>query len=509
MAAPTRHAASSKGSPEVSAKHGKTPITESTSSCGARQDNGTLGSDEAAEGPQTPSDDEMNDDNDTPDDFALSGAHKVHKGQRLAGLDNPPTEQTVAGAVRDEGDEPDDAYTAVEDIADSDTDEQREREGPSMILEDDDDETDSDEYDSDGSSGLDSDDEGDTTDEETEEEMMLTLQQMRRRAALTPAPAPSPKTPTPTPTPTPASRSLGRRAHTTDSPAAVRGARGPRMGTFVVDRTRAALSADVTGKRIKLKPPVLPTERERAFWERAAKTASVSRGSTPRSDNFYTHGPRVQEGAPQPFTTRMTLGSMFGGNLDILRNNDAAGVGAEMYPAAFGRRGSTLSDMVNSDGEFDDLNMQDFIDLGNASDSEEPSSATASIMSPTQSDLCNSFSSLDPRRNESLLDHLDQKRDLVGAFRRNQNVVRHVSSLPSHPAKRASTSEYNALQKGRRAAANTPITPARKKRVSQDLTSTGAGVKKYVAHATPGRRPGSRGSSSVHGASQMLSTTLM
>ncbi|KAK1020800.1 hypothetical protein LTR33_018720, partial [Friedmanniomyces endolithicus] len=148
----------------------------------------------------------------------------------------------------------------------------------------------------------------------------------------------------------------------------------------------------------------------------------------------------------------------------------------------------------------------DFIDMdSDESDSEEPTSASTFSSAAGPRD---SYSSADTSRNDSLLNHLDQQRGLVGSFRRNQNFAKQVSSLASHPVKRASTLESNALQKGRRAAANIPITPARKKRISQDLSLTGAGVRKAVGSPLAGRRPRSRGGS-LSGMHQTLGPSLM
>lgn len=275
------------------------------------------------------------------------------------------------------------------------------------------------------------------------------------------------------------------------------------MGTFIIDKSRATMSADATGKRVMVRPPTRPAENEKAFWERA-KMAARSRSSTPRT-------PSLDDMPRRPFTAKSTLFNMFDGNLDILRNNDEMGIAQDLFPSLVPRHSSLSTDTLaeDSEPEVKDLDMQEFIDMDDSdSDIDRPQSSS-SIMSPTQSELCDSFSSLDARRNDSLLDHLDRQRGLVGSFRNNQNVVKHVSSLPAHPASRASASEHNALQKGRRAAANTPITPARKKRVSQDLNLTGAGVRKAISSPLAGRRPRSRGGSLSGNLHQTLGPDLM
>lgn len=150
----------------------------------------------------------------------------------------------------------------------------------------------------------------------------------------------------------------------------------------------------------------------------------------------------------------------------------------------------TTTNTDDSDTEQNDISMQDFIDIqGSGSDSDDPQSA--SITSPTEADMMSSLSS------SGLLDHFDQCRGVVGSFRQNQHQARHLSSLASHPAKRASAHEYNALQRGKRGAANTPMTPVRRNRASQDLSANAAGIRKSLSSPHTTRRPRSRGNSLV------------
>ena len=342
------------------------------------------------------------------------------------------------------------------------------------------------------------DDDGDTTEEETEEEQIASMIAMRRAAGRDSKATPS--------TPTPTKRTTSVTIRSRNTPASTPGtSKGPRMGTFTVDKSRATMSADGNGNRIKVLPPTKPSEKDKAFWDRARTTVS-SRSSTPRSSVYWsmrTPGPELPR---RPFTAQSTLGSMFNGNLDILRNNDVSGIAGDLFPGVASRPKASFassSTFDDSDAEMQEVNMQDFLDIDDSgSESDEPSSAP--INSPTSADDVFAF----PSRNDSLLNHLDQQRGLVGSFRRNQNQARHMSSLPANPAKRASTSEYNALQKGKHGAANVPITPARRKRANQDMSLTGAGVRKATSSPLTGRRPRSRGSS-TSGIHQTLSPDIM
>ncbi|KAK5680595.1 hypothetical protein LTS10_007528 [Elasticomyces elasticus] len=354
----------------------------------------------------------------------------------------------------------------------------------------DDEESDSDE----DSYGGDTDDEGDKTDVESEEEILA----MHKRAAEARKSAPS--------TPTPVSRRASPTSQAAGSPSAPKTGRGPRLGKFVVDKTKATISSDTMSNRIKIQPPQQPAEKDKAFWKHVQ--TMKGRNGPARSAAYYSMRTGATKNMPErPFTAQSTLGSMFNGNLDILRNNDVSGIGGHLFPATMTRSNSLTETLVgDSDSEVEEVNMQDYIDLeddDDGSDGEDPEA----IFSPV-SDTQSSLSSLDARRSDSLLDHLDQHRGLVGSFRRNQNFAKQVSSLASHPVKRASTLESNALQKGRRAAANIPITPARKKRISQDLSFAGAGVRKPVSSPLSAKRPHSRPGSSS-GMSQTLGPSLM
>lgn len=317
-------------------------------------------------------------------------------------------------------------------------------------------------------------------------------------------------------TPTPKGRPLLQRANSTPVTPLSTGARGPRMGTFKVDRTKFVMSADKATGKINLIPPREPNGKDKAFWERAKRVMSAHKD--PRSTAYYRM--RSEAKAPRrPLTAQSTLATMFDGNLDMLTNSEPD-LSQPFIPDFDPRPRSSFTGQSsfsgsfeeNEDETFSDINMEDFLDMDDfESDVDEPQSASASSLMSPQTELCDSFSSLDHHpRSDSLLSHLDQQRGLVGAFRHNQSFAKTISSLASHPAKRASTSEANALQKGRRAAGNTPMTPARKNRHSQDLRLAGAGIRKSVSSPLAGRRPRSRGGSlSGAGMNQTLGQSLM
>lgn len=341
-------------------------------------------------------------------------------------------------------------------------------------------------------------DDGDTTDEEDSEVLIARVKAIRNaKNASTPASTPNsaPTTPVPSNRTTPTlsrSKTSNARLGTSKSKDGQ-----PRMGTFNCDPTKARVEADIQGSGVKVTCPSNPPETERAYWERARKAMGSREGSPNGSITCVRSTPRGPSIPQRPFTARSTLGTMFDGNLDFLRNNDENGIAKEFLMTA--RNSSTRASFTSTTMTDDSaanvdnsVNMEDFVQLDDSDlEMEEPQSA--SVMSPgVECSFDGDFLTPQADNNNDLLGHFDKLGGMVSSFRNNQNHARHVSSLAANPAKRAQTSEANALQKGRRAAANTPMTPARKNRASQDIT--GAGIKKVASPLVQKHRR-SRGSS--------------
>lgn len=268
----------------------------------------------------------------------------------------------------------------------------------------------------------------------------------------------------------------------------------PKSGTFIHDPTVASVSADGKGAGVKLVCPTKPPENERAYWERA-RQAMGSRDGSPGASVSWTRSTPRTAAPPRVLTAKSTLGTMFDGNLDFLRNNDECGITKDLLTPGASVRVQASFASLPTDDELTDaestINLEDFVQMSDSDmemeveEEETLSRPSTGIMSPDQEssqDIFGTFtsdSSPMPRGdNAHLLDHFDQQPGLVSSFRNNQHLARAVSSLAANPAKRAQTSEANALQKGRRSAANTPMTPARKSRANADLNFANAGVKK-------------------------------
>lgn len=337
-------------------------------------------------------------------------------------------------------------------------------------------------------------DDGDTTDEETADEHIARVKAIQNARNETRANTPSidPSTPVP-------SASASRKNSRTPARSRLSGAKSektPKSGTFIHDPAMASVSADGRGAGVKLVCPTKPPESERAYWERA-RQAMGSRADSPGASVSWTRSTPRTAAPPRVLTAKSTLGTMFDGNLDFLRSNDECGITKELLtPAASVQAQASFASSNPTDEDLSDaestINLEDFVQMSD-SDMEVDEDAALSrpstgIMSPDHDasrDFFGAFtndSSPIPRGDGAdLLDHFDQQPGLVSSFRNNQHLARTVSSLAANPAKRAQTSEANALQKGRRSAANTPMTPARKSRPSQDLSFANAGVRKNIS----------------------------
>lgn len=266
------------------------------------------------------------------------------------------------------------------------------------------------------------------------------------------------------------------RSHSADKASSPKARKLPRMGTFACDPTKATVVSDANGKTTVLYMPTKPPEKHKAFWERA-KSAATSRESSPRGSmslNLPFNSATDHVTPQRPFTAQSTLATMFDGNMDFMRYNDMTALHRQdlakaLVPVPSSTYSSGITTAANitvattdeaseMEDDFTDFTM--LVDMDPDSDTEDaPSPAgTTSPTKPTQ---------------PTFLSH-----GMVGSFRLNQHRAKEESSLASHPASRASTSESNALQSGRRGAGNAPITPARKKRTSKDMSFTGSGIRK-------------------------------
>jgi hypothetical protein len=261
--------------------------------------------------------------------------------------------------------------------------------------------------------------------------------------------------------------------------------KGPKEGTFVCDPTKATVVSDSTGKKTVLYMPTQPSAKNKAFWDRA-RNAAGSQNTSPRG-SMSIELPRrggKDEPAARPFTAQSTLATMFDGNFDFMSHTEMSPPPIRIRPqssytpapSAFTTPAPTEGGSDLEEEEYPDFGM--LVDLDQDSDEEDDGTWSAAVTSPTEPTFLS--------------------RGMVGSFRLNQHRAKQESSMASHPDSRASTSEINALQTGRRGAGNAPITPARKRRMSKDLNRTHSGIRKpTLPSGSPlsARRPRSRGQS--------------
>ncbi|QIW95057.1 hypothetical protein AMS68_000575 [Peltaster fructicola] len=324
-----------------------------------------------------------------------------------------------------------------------------------------------------------SEDDGDETEDETVEEQQAKMQQFRkamREAAATSklsTPRPDKTTPSSSTKTTPSTKRI----------VTPKFGKGPRQGTFVCDPTKATLTTDRSTRKTILYPPSQPSAQHKAFWDRA-KSAVKASDDSPRP--AIAIPAQVRDNSPErPFTARATLASMFDGRIDVFED---AAVPAAQVPQPFPRFApSLMSSFTSVADENSDMDAEYPAEFSNILNMEQFQDDSSDVEMATPGGTLSEEPAF-----------LSQ--GVVGSFRLNQHRAKIESSLASHPAKRNATAEHNALQNGRRAAGNAPITPARKRRSnSQDWNRTGSGVKKpsTPAFSSPlmARRRHSRGQS--------------
>ncbi|PSK58747.1 hypothetical protein B9Z65_6762 [Elsinoe australis] len=326
------------------------------------------------------------------------------------------------------------------------------------------------------SSGYDSDD-GETTDEET-------CEPIKRPSPPVTQSTTSSETPSASTARTPDSKGKGRmtraKAAKKSSPPAVH--HTPKFGTFELDPRRNVLivsGAGVTQKN-KLYPAKIQTPQEKRFWQKlresyknstASPRTSVQMGIEDDSDYeieqsiFSPGGPFSPSGtlmpddvmgpaeAFHPFTSVDSSGIV---------TEDASMVSFSEDDDAM----DILSPYINFDAHGDDGdNSADTSDAVDSTVRQRSNTLPTYASSAPGTPSTPTLSRRDTLGSDfSGVAHLSRTPALVSSFRLNQEYAKEAASYALDPAARFSRSEMNAMQIGRRKAANTPITPMRKKR---------------------------------------------
>lgn len=259
----------------------------------------------------------------------------------------------------------------------------------------------------------------------------------------------------------------------------------PKRGVFILDPYKPILTVDCEkGKpdKIRIWPASRPTGQDKAFWksyyviESENTSRAASRNSSPRMSIQMTPTEDSDSNMPSR-TMSIDSSNMIDGVFDeqgkliadqVLGPMEAFLPFMDVNTSGMMMEDDSLQTSLQAESGADEEQdpLASFVDFGEDDEDEDMADEADNLMSPTGSQ---SFPHLSTQASSNsggfdLLAHLDRRRGVVGSFRRNQQIAKHVGSLPSHPALRASASESNAMQSGRRAAANTPITPLRKKK---------------------------------------------
>ncbi|KAI9737162.1 MAG: hypothetical protein M1834_000755 [Cirrosporium novae-zelandiae] len=327
------------------------------------------------------------------------------------------------------------------------------------------------------SSGYES-DQGDSTDEELPPPETIS----RPRAILRQV---SPSSPTPE-----KEDKKGKKPRRTN----MRTQRGPSMGTWIADRSKPIAVMDSTGKRMIIYPARTPSKND-GTWSAAASgesspiigsaRTSIGGGLFDDSENDRSDfsGRDIFSSPMLSSGINLMMSGIFQGapGEETLRGGQVLGPPEAFYQFRSVGIDGTIEE-EDEDIDFDDinpdsmLNVGDFVDLddGNSQDAgnqdqdqdqdmhiqttPHPSTSNAPLTTPSS-----------PLRTDDIIGHFSY--GLVTAFKRNQS--RHQSFLrrPPHrefmPAGSALRGR-SAIKFGRIAGANSPISPARRRR--PDLT---------------------------------------
>lgn len=295
----------------------------------------------------------------------------------------------------------------------------------------------------------------------------------------------------------------------------------PRRNVLLVDGAGAT-------QRNTLYPARIQTADERRYWQKMHQVYK-NRTATPRTSVQISpadHSDDLEDGSPfldtaSPFDA---VGSLLSSEVVgppeaflPFTSVDVSGIVTEDTSMASASEDEDdemdiLSPFVNFDGadsdeEDDSADTSDFFDPVTRTRSNTFPSMSSPSATPVQTPSTVRRDTLGSPFGGDLFSHLSRSKGLVHSFRMNQHYAKHMASYAADPTVRYSTSEMNAMQTGRRKAANTPITPMRKKRggsmskIGKVDWSKGLGVEKMGPPATNGhfKRPGSSGNGVMNG----------
>ncbi|KAI9811302.1 MAG: hypothetical protein M1832_000916 [Thelocarpon impressellum] len=289
---------------------------------------------------------------------------------------------------------------------------------------------------------------------------------------------------------------------------------GPALGSWIADPCKPVAFVDSTGKRMVIYPALRPARKAQHV------SSGPSSGSSTMNTSPQTPSARLaDDGATPRYDFSHQLYSPSGANLSItsllhrahthafLHAGQILGPPEAFYPfrsVTTDGRLEEVEEFYEDDDDDDDeetmLNIKDFIDFGDTSSCEDndgredtstPGSpglcgpATASSPVQKSSAWPDGYSSSDATAN-NMLDHFD--RGVVTSFRRNQARHKLLINRPARspvPPGLSSFAAQSAIKGGRLAAANSPITPKRKRKNSAPGAISTGGFGPVAGFASP------------------------
>ncbi|MCJ1282584.1 hypothetical protein MMC26_001909 [Xylographa opegraphella] len=279
-----------------------------------------------------------------------------------------------------------------------------------------------------------------------------------------------------------------RKAPLTPTPAMRRN--GPSMASWIVDPTKPIAVIDSTGKTMLIyaaprsarKTPAGFISSLNSSTTTSPKLSNATLAQNLKDDEVD----RADFSSQEPPTTMiesganlMLSGLLHGGSgSEHILGGQVLGPPEAFYPFRSIDANGLMFDEDDIEEDDDDdpeymLNIQDFIDFGDTSDSEleNDTNADSSVLgSPILTIPKNTFTptragsvSIQQTSTQNLLHHFDK--GVVSSFRRNQ--TRHQSLLRRPNL----SSSFAAIKGGRHIAANTPISPPRKRKVTHFLNN--------------------------------------
>ncbi len=258
---------------------------------------------------------------------------------------------------------------------------------------------------------------------------------------------------------------------------------GPHMGSWVADPTKPIAIVDSSGTKLVIYRPQRPKRPNQIFATLGSSASSAN--SSPRSsipnlataidDSEIEQSARSSQDPVSPmFGSSPNL--MMSGLLNVGTGNEHLAGGPVLGPpeaffpfANFDAGGNVIMDEDDDEDEDDLLNLNDFIDFGDDTDDSDNEGAVNEPHSPSAASMTSAVSASSKPENTSpgkqatpsLMDHLDK--GVVTAFRRSQYNQKSVQRRPSG----GSLQPVNpAFKGGRNATADAPLSPLKKRRLS-------------------------------------------